>query len=176
MYYVHLVQSPEPLNEIGPLITPISWKEDWGLEKWFAQECSAGFPQFLPYGRYQECAFSPFSTEITVYGCATWAPHKSGWQNKVWNEIRPCHKPDIAFTTPPSPCGTSGKESACQCRRCKRRGFNPWLGKIPEKRMAINSSILVWRIPQTEKPGRLQSLGSQRVGHDWETERQHCSP
>ena len=33
--------------------------------------------------------------------------------------------------------------------------------------MAIHSSILAWRIPWTEKPGRLQSMGSQRVGHDW---------
>ena len=30
--------------------------------------------------------------------------------------------------------------------------------------MATHSSILVWRIPQTEEPGRLQSMGSQRVG------------
>ena len=28
------------------------------------------------------------------------------------------------------PAGTSGKESACQCKRCKRHGFNPWVGKI----------------------------------------------
>ena len=33
--------------------------------------------------------------------------------------------------------------------------------------MAIHSSILAWRIPWTEEPGRLQSMGSQRVGHDW---------
>ena len=36
-----------------------------------------------------------------------------------------------------------------------------------EKEMAIHSSILAWRIPWTEKPSRLQSTGSQRVGHDW---------
>ncbi|XDA79131.1 hypothetical protein R6Z07F_009187 [Ovis aries] len=35
-----------------------------------------------------------------------------------------------------------------------------------EKEMITNSSILAWRIPWTEKPGRLQSMGSQRVGHD----------
>jgi hypothetical protein len=35
-----------------------------------------------------------------------------------------------------------------------------------EKEMAIHSSILAWRIPWTEKPGGLQSMGSQRVGHD----------
>ena len=35
-----------------------------------------------------------------------------------------------------------------------------------EKEMAIHSSILAWRIPWTEEPGGLQSMGSQRVGHD----------
>ena len=35
-----------------------------------------------------------------------------------------------------------------------------------EKEMAIHSRILAWRIPWTDEPGRLQSLGSQRVGHD----------
>ena len=35
-----------------------------------------------------------------------------------------------------------------------------------EKEMVTHSSILTWRIPWTEKPGRLQSMGSQRVGHD----------
>ena len=35
-----------------------------------------------------------------------------------------------------------------------------------EKGMATHSSILAWRIPCTEKPGGLQSMGSQRVGHD----------
>ena len=35
-----------------------------------------------------------------------------------------------------------------------------------EKEMATRSSTLAWKIPWTEKPGRLQSMGSQRVGHD----------
>ena len=35
-----------------------------------------------------------------------------------------------------------------------------------EKEMATHSSILAWRIPWTEEPGGLQSMGSQRVGHD----------
>ena len=38
-----------------------------------------------------------------------------------------------------------------------------------EKEMATHSSTLVWKIPWTETPGRLQSMGSQRVGHDWVT-------
>ena len=35
-----------------------------------------------------------------------------------------------------------------------------------EKEMAIHSSTIAWKIPWTEEPGRLQSMGLQRVGHD----------
>ena len=35
-----------------------------------------------------------------------------------------------------------------------------------EKEMATHSSILTWKIPRTEEPGRLQSMGSQKAGHD----------
>ena len=38
-----------------------------------------------------------------------------------------------------------------------------------EKEMAIHYSTLAWKIPWTEEPDKLQSMGSQRVGHDWET-------
>ena len=35
-----------------------------------------------------------------------------------------------------------------------------------EKEMAIHSSTIAWKIPRTEEPGRLECMGSQRVGHD----------
>ena len=38
-----------------------------------------------------------------------------------------------------------------------------------EKAVAPHTSTLAWKIPWTEEPGRLQSMGSRRVGHDWET-------
>ena len=38
-----------------------------------------------------------------------------------------------------------------------------------EKEMETHSSIFAWKIPWTEEPGRLQSMKSQRVGHDWAT-------
>ena len=45
--------------------------------------------------------------------------------------------------------------------------FNPWVGKIPlEEEMVTHSNILAWEIPWTEEPGGLQSVGSQRFGHD----------
>ena len=43
------------------------------------------------------------------------------------------------------------------------------LGSSLEMAMAPYSSTLAWKIPWTEEPGRLQSMGSRRVGHDWAT-------
>ena len=43
------------------------------------------------------------------------------------------------------------------------------VGRPVEKAMAPHSSTLAWKIPWTEEPGRLQSMGSLRVGHDWAT-------
>ena len=44
-----------------------------------------------------------------------------------------------------------------------------------EKEIATHSSMLAWKIPWMEEPGRLQSVGSQRVGHDWATSLHvHC--
>ena len=45
-------------------------------------------------------------------------------------------------------------------------GSIPGQGRSPGGGMATHSSILVWRIPWTEEPGGLQSMGSHRVGHD----------
>ena len=42
-----------------------------------------------------------------------------------------------------------------------------------EKEMATHSSVLAWKIAWAEEPGRLQFMGSQRVGHDWTTEHKH---
>ena len=46
------------------------------------------------------------------------------------------------------------------------REFIPACRCQVEKEMAIHSSTIAWKIPWTEEPGRLQSMGSQRVGHD----------
>ena len=62
------------------------------------------------------------------------------------------------------PWWLSGKESICQC---KRYGFNPWVRKTPlEKEMATCSSFLPGKSHGKEEPGRLPSVGLQRVGHD----------
>jgi len=60
--------------------------------------------------------------------------------------------------------GSSDEEDmsyvSCPFRRHKRLEFDSWVRKIPlEKDMAAHSSILPWRIPWTEEPGGLQSMG-----------------
>jgi len=63
--------------------------------------------------------------------------------------------------------GARDKESACQCRRCKRHGFDPWVGTIPWMRAwQLTPVFFPGKIAQTEEPGGLQSIGLQRVGHD----------
>ena len=65
------------------------------------------------------------------------------------------------------PRGPSGKESACQFRRRKEM----WVRSLGQEDLLekVMASILAWRIPRTEEPGGLQSMGSQRVGHDLAT-------
>ena len=65
------------------------------------------------------------------------------------------------------PGGASGKERACQGSRHKSWVRSPYQEDPLEEEMAAHSSILVWRIPWTEEPGRLSSMRSQRVRHDW---------
>ena len=61
----------------------------------------------------------------------------------------------------------SGEGSTCQCRRCKRHEFDPGSRRSPREGNGSLSSILAWEIPWTEEPGGLQSMGSQRVRHNW---------
>ena len=56
------------------------------------------------------------------------------------------------------PGGSDGKESACNARD---QGLIPGLGRSPGEGNSNRSSILAWRVPWTEEPGRLQSMGSQ---------------
>ena len=58
-----------------------------------------------------------------------------------------------------------------QTVKCLPTMQETWVGSLGredplEKEMATPSSILSWRLPWTEEPGGLQSVGSQRVGHD----------
>ena len=59
-----------------------------------------------------------------------------------------------------------------QMVKCLSTMWETWVRSLGqedplEKEMAIHSSTISWKIPWTEEPGRLQSMRSQRVGHDW---------
>ena len=69
------------------------------------------------------------------------------------------------------PGGANGKEPACQCRTQEMLVWSLGQEDLLEKEMATHSNILAWKIPWTEEPGGLQSTGSQRVGHNWATDR-----
>ena len=64
------------------------------------------------------------------------------------------------------PGGSNGKASVCNEGD---PASIPGLGRSLENKMAMHSSSLAWKIPWAGKPGRLQSMGSQRVRHKWET-------
>ena len=65
------------------------------------------------------------------------------------------------------PGGSDSKRIHLQCGK---PGFDPWVGKIPWRRAWQPTPVfLPGESPWTEEPGRLQSTGSQRVGHDWVT-------
>ena len=66
------------------------------------------------------------------------------------------------------PGGTSSKEPACQGRGCKKHWFDLWFRKILWRRKWQPTQVFfAWKIPWTAEPGGLQSMGSQRVRHDW---------
>ena len=71
------------------------------------------------------------------------------------------------------PGGSDGKESACNAGGL---ASIPGLVRSLETEMGTHSSILTWRIPWTVEPGRLQSMGSQRVRQDWMTNNFHFLP
>ena len=63
------------------------------------------------------------------------------------------------------PNGSAGKEPICNVRETQET----WV-RSPGQKIATHSSTLAWKIPWIEEPGSLQSMGSQRVRHDWATD------
>ena len=105
------------------------------------------------------------------------SPWSDSWVGKIcWGRDRLPTPVFLGF-----PYGSAGKESAGNVGVL---GSIPGLGRSPgegkgyplqysgvenSKGMATHSSTLAWKIPWTEEPGRLQSMGLRRVGHDWVT-------
>ena len=138
---------------------------------------------FLPTILIPACASSSpaFLRMYSAYKLNKQSDSIQPWHNpfQIWNQsFVPC--PVVAVASWPAyrflrrqvrwlpwlPGGSDGKASVYNVGDL---GSSPGLGRSLEKEMAIHSSTIAWKIPWTEEPGRLQSMGSQRVGHDWAT-------
>ena len=84
-------------------------------------------------------------------------PNNQAWFSRLFKVVRKSE----GF-----PGATSGKELSCQCRRQRDVGSVLGSERSPGGGSPTHSSLLAWRIPWTEEPGGLQSMGSQRVRHD----------
>ena len=71
------------------------------------------------------------------------------------------HKTAFYYLSPSFPGGTVGKESACQCKRCKRLEFNPWIRKIPWRRKWQSPPVF---LPE-ESHGERSLAGNSPWGH-----------
>ena len=78
-----------------------------------------------------------------------------------------CSECLISLKCPYKDDTTGGWDSKESAYNAGDMGLIPELGRSLEKEMATHSSILAWRILWPEEPGRLPSLGSHRVGHNW---------
>ena len=79
-------------------------------------------------------------------------------------------RPLFCWSLDQSPDGSDGKESACNVGDL---GLIPGLGRSPGEGTTTDSSVLAWRIPWTDEPGRPQAMWSQRVGHGGATFTSH---
>ena len=105
--------------------------------------------------------FEKFGNSILNYICIKPYRHKS-WNNKLTISL-------IVYVY-----DKSWASLVVQNLKNLSARQNMWVWSLDwenllEKGMAAYSSILAWRIPWTEEPGGLQSMGSQRVRHDWVT-------
>ena len=99
----------------------------------------------------------------------------SGWITILWKETFnfPIYFLSVQFIlvsqSCPSLCDPMDCSTSCLPVHHQLPEFTETHIHWAEKEMATHSSTLAWKIPWTEEPGRLQSMGSRRVGHDQET-------
>ena len=114
---------------------------------------------------------SECSQKVWSWNCVHFSPVRAetdiSWALTFWAEIQtlPSRFYSFLLISEGLPDGASGEEPTCQCRRHNRVRS---LGQedLLEEGMATHPSILAWRIPGTEEPGGLSSMGSHRAGHD----------
>ena len=114
-----------------------------------------------------------FSAFLHMRRYKNWAHKISSWKYlTVWRPVWPVHCPHQSLPQHGLPHFWSPLQGVLKVSNST--WFNPCRGvcvlifSLLEKAMALHSSTLAWKIPWAEEPGRLQSMGSLRGGHDWE--------
>ena len=128
------------------LFPPCRWRS-WGLE-WLKD-----LPKITPLGRFQSWHWSWVYTRCVRFegqALETWTLVPGGyWPLVSDSNVIHCWK---RYTL---------------TAFYKNKLLVKWKNVVKARHMATHSSILAWEIPWADEPGRLQSMGSQRVRHDW---------
>ena len=100
------------------------------------------------------------------HSCLEKSMNRGAWQATVTGITKSWTLNDLHFTSLPR--GASLVVQRVKCLPAMQETWVQSLGQEDplEKEMATHSSTLAWKIPWTEKPGRLQSIGSRTVGHN----------
>ena len=117
---------------------------------------------FPPPGDLSDPGIKPWSPALQADSLLSEPPGKSldkpvcVCRGEGWEGVQGCaSQVELLVKNPPANAGD-----------VKVVGSIPGLGRSTEEGMATHFSILAWEIPWTDEPGRLQSVGSQRVRHD----------
>ena len=155
-HHLHLVQAP--LHVLPGLL---QWPHPW----------SPGFHNY-PSVAHSQCNniaillhsfWNKLTCVVPLFRTLQWSPKSLKVTGKVSTWL---YLFGHSYLYDWTPRWFNGKESACQCRRLRRHWSLGQEGPL-KKEMATHSSVLARKIPWTEEPGRLQSVGLQRVRHDW---------
>ena len=147
--------------------------EVWNLSHWTAREVPVKASLLSPEqsltlkDRRLGLKIPSFSwLSLSRYQLPSGSPPRVTSSEKKWYF---CHSGNNQGFRSSVPGGASSKESACQCRRHERRGSIPESGRCPGEGRGNPIQARAWRIPWTEQPGGLQSMGLQTAGQDWVT-------
>ena len=153
--YVQLFVTPGTVARQAPLSMGFSRQEYWSCH--FLLQEEDGLPQILS-GQNRVERSHPLS----------FARGRSagGWVWHIFLFSSDSIGTDMHTLLIGLPQCSAGKESTCQRRRNRRLGFSLWVGKIPGGRSGNPLQYFAWKIPWTEEPAGLQSIGSWRVGQD----------
>ena len=106
---------------------------------------------------------------IVLSGCVPKSGSAGSYRNSIFSFLRNLQTASIVATVNYIPTNSVGGFLFLHTLSsiCFTHTHTHTHNEILEEEMSTHSSILAWRIPQTVKPGGLQSMGSQRVGQDW---------